>query len=223
MCCTEARRSWKSRSNAFGFDLLSVSSQFSNCVTRFHLGLWSCLPLRLLVLQIQIIHRSYRSIISFAKQFEERGLPLHVLVENAGVFLVPYDRTQEGFETTVGTNYFGKANTDTGTVIWQNCASYPSSQHSASYSSNPTAVAHSLLSDVWDGCRPLLAIASPVRQAEGDWSEGWRSQVRQPYTIDWSPSLKSIRTVSEQHLNRHISQAFEAGAWVAISLASNEQ
>jgi NAD(P)-dependent dehydrogenase (short-subunit alcohol dehydrogenase family) len=30
-----------------------------------------------------------------------------VLVENAGVFLVPHDRTQEGFETIVGTNYFG--------------------------------------------------------------------------------------------------------------------
>lgn len=28
-------------------------------------------------------------------------------MNNAGVFLVPYDRTQEGFETTVGTNYFG--------------------------------------------------------------------------------------------------------------------
>ena len=48
------------------------------------------------------------SIVAFASEFKRRGLPLHVLVENAGVFLVPHDRTQEGFETTVGTNYFGE-------------------------------------------------------------------------------------------------------------------
>jgi hypothetical protein len=49
-----------------------------------------------------------RSIVSFASEYNKRGLPLHVLVENAGVFLVPHDHTQEGFETTVGTNYFGE-------------------------------------------------------------------------------------------------------------------
>lgn len=49
-----------------------------------------------------------RSITGFAEEYKKRGLPLHVLVENAGVFLVPFDRTQEGFETTVGTNYFGE-------------------------------------------------------------------------------------------------------------------
>lgn len=48
-----------------------------------------------------------RSIVSFTETFKKKGLPLHVLVENAGVFLVPHDRTKEGFETTVGTNYFG--------------------------------------------------------------------------------------------------------------------
>ena len=48
------------------------------------------------------------SIVTFVSDFKRRGLPLHVLVENAGVFLVPHDRTQEGFETTVGTNYFGE-------------------------------------------------------------------------------------------------------------------
>lgn len=50
-----------------------------------------------------------RSVVSFAEDFKKRDLPLHVLVENAGVFLVPHDRTEEGFEVTVGTNYFGKA------------------------------------------------------------------------------------------------------------------
>jgi dehydrogenase/reductase SDR family protein X len=50
---------------------------------------------------------SFKSIVSFAEEYKKTGLPLHVLVENAGVFLVPFDRTQEGFETTVGTNYYG--------------------------------------------------------------------------------------------------------------------
>jgi NAD(P)-dependent dehydrogenase (short-subunit alcohol dehydrogenase family) len=50
---------------------------------------------------------SFRSITDFASAFKAKKLPLHTLVNNAGVFLVPHDRTQEGFETTVGTNYFG--------------------------------------------------------------------------------------------------------------------
>jgi retinol dehydrogenase-12 len=48
-----------------------------------------------------------RSIKAFADAFLAKDLPLHVLVNNAGVFLVPHDFTQEGFETVVGTNYFG--------------------------------------------------------------------------------------------------------------------
>ncbi len=48
-----------------------------------------------------------RSIVDFANEFKARNLPLHTLVNNAGVFLVPFDHTQEGFETTVGINYFG--------------------------------------------------------------------------------------------------------------------
>jgi len=50
---------------------------------------------------------SFKSITEFAGAFKAKKLPLHTLVNNAGVFLVPHDRTQEGFETTVGTNYFG--------------------------------------------------------------------------------------------------------------------
>lgn len=45
---------------------------------------------------------------NFAREFKGKGLPLNMLVENAGVFFVPHNRTQEGFETTVGINYFGE-------------------------------------------------------------------------------------------------------------------
>ena len=34
----------------------------------------------------------------FAKAFKAKNLPLNVLVGNAGVFLVPHDHTEEGFE-----------------------------------------------------------------------------------------------------------------------------
>lgn len=33
-----------------------------------------------------------------ADKYLELGLPLHMLINNAGVFLVPHDHTQEGFE-----------------------------------------------------------------------------------------------------------------------------
>lgn len=50
---------------------------------------------------------SFKSIKAFADKYHELNLPLHMLINNAGVFLVNHDHTQEGFETTVGTNYFG--------------------------------------------------------------------------------------------------------------------
>jgi NAD(P)-dependent dehydrogenase (short-subunit alcohol dehydrogenase family) len=50
---------------------------------------------------------SFRSINTFVDNFKKKRIPLHCLVNNAGVFLVPHDHTQEGFETTVGTNYYG--------------------------------------------------------------------------------------------------------------------
>lgn len=56
---------------------------------------------------MQVDLTSFRSVVNFAEAFKKKNLPLHVLVENAGVFLVPHDRTEEGFEVTVGTNYFG--------------------------------------------------------------------------------------------------------------------
>lgn len=50
---------------------------------------------------------AYSSIRSFADAFKERDLPLHVLVNNAGVFIPPTDRTEEDFEVTLGINHFG--------------------------------------------------------------------------------------------------------------------
>lgn len=48
-----------------------------------------------------------RSIKAFSDEIHKRKEPLDVLVNNAGVFLVEHNRTQEGFEVVQGTNYFG--------------------------------------------------------------------------------------------------------------------
>ncbi|KAM6970506.1 polyprenol dehydrogenase [Aplochiton taeniatus] len=50
---------------------------------------------------------SLQSVHRFVQLFKGRGLPLHVLVNNAGVMLVPEGYTEEGFEQHLGVNYLG--------------------------------------------------------------------------------------------------------------------
>lgn len=50
---------------------------------------------------------SLKSIRQFVQKFKDRGLPLHVLVNNAGIMLVPERKTDDGFELHFGLNYLG--------------------------------------------------------------------------------------------------------------------
>ncbi|XP_041638191.1 dehydrogenase/reductase SDR family member on chromosome X isoform X2 [Cheilinus undulatus] len=50
---------------------------------------------------------SLKSVRQFAQKFKERGLPLHLLVNNAGTMLVPELQTEDGFEFHFGLNYLG--------------------------------------------------------------------------------------------------------------------
>ncbi|NXF96744.1 DHRSX reductase, partial [Eubucco bourcierii] len=50
---------------------------------------------------------SMKSIRQFVKRFRARNCPLHVLVNNAGVMLVPERKTEDGFEEHFGLNYLG--------------------------------------------------------------------------------------------------------------------
>lgn len=50
---------------------------------------------------------SLKSVRQFAEKFKASGLPLHVLVNNAGVMMVPERQTEEGFELHIGLNYLG--------------------------------------------------------------------------------------------------------------------
>ncbi|XP_026788169.1 dehydrogenase/reductase SDR family member on chromosome X isoform X4 [Pangasianodon hypophthalmus] len=50
---------------------------------------------------------SLKSVRQFVQRFKARGLPLHTLVNNAGVMLVPERKTEDGFELHFGLNYLG--------------------------------------------------------------------------------------------------------------------
>ncbi|XP_044043734.1 dehydrogenase/reductase SDR family member on chromosome X isoform X2 [Siniperca chuatsi] len=50
---------------------------------------------------------SLKSVQQFVQTFKDRGLPLHVLVNNAGTMLVPETQTEDGFEFHFGLNYLG--------------------------------------------------------------------------------------------------------------------
>ncbi|XP_040057589.1 polyprenol dehydrogenase isoform X1 [Gasterosteus aculeatus] len=50
---------------------------------------------------------SLQSIRQFVQRFKEQNLPLNILINNAGVMLVPEGRTEDGFEQHIGVNYLG--------------------------------------------------------------------------------------------------------------------
>jgi NAD(P)-dependent dehydrogenase (short-subunit alcohol dehydrogenase family) len=48
-----------------------------------------------------------KSVHSFADQFREKHTQLDVLLNNAGIMMVPYGLTKDGFENQIGTNHLG--------------------------------------------------------------------------------------------------------------------
>ena len=50
---------------------------------------------------------SLDSIRKFVTNFKRKGLPLHILVNNAGVMFPPYGTTEDGFERQLGVNHLG--------------------------------------------------------------------------------------------------------------------
>jgi NAD(P)-dependent dehydrogenase (short-subunit alcohol dehydrogenase family) len=59
---------------------------------------------------ISVMHldlSSLKSIQDFAAKFVESNMPLHVLINNAGVMAVPKSKTKDGIEMQFGTNHVG--------------------------------------------------------------------------------------------------------------------
>eukprot|EP01035_Chromulina_nebulosa_P026246 gene26246-34336_t len=52
---------------------------------------------------------SFASIKSFATEIKSKFDHIDVLINNAGIFLNPYSKTEQGFEVTLGTNGLGTA------------------------------------------------------------------------------------------------------------------
>ena len=50
---------------------------------------------------------SLNSVRKFVMSFKKKGLPLHILVNNAGIMLPPYGTTEDGFELQLGINHLG--------------------------------------------------------------------------------------------------------------------
>ncbi len=48
-----------------------------------------------------------KSVRNFAKAFLKKYDALHLLINNAGVMIPPYEKTEDGFELQMGANYFG--------------------------------------------------------------------------------------------------------------------
>ncbi|DBB07994.1 TPA: hypothetical protein ACH3X3_009368 [Trebouxia sp. C0006] len=60
--------------------------------------------------QVRFSHvdlESFKSIQHFADQFLDQNTKLDCIINNAGVFMPHHKKTPEGFEVTLGTNYFG--------------------------------------------------------------------------------------------------------------------
>ncbi len=60
--------------------------------------------------KLEYIHlnlASLKSIREFAAEFNSRHQRLDVLLNNAGIMMVPYSLTEDGFESTIGTNHLG--------------------------------------------------------------------------------------------------------------------
>lgn len=50
---------------------------------------------------------SLGSIQKFVNEFKKKGIPLHILVNNAGIMFPPYGTTEDGFERQFGVNHLG--------------------------------------------------------------------------------------------------------------------
>ncbi|KAH3781691.1 hypothetical protein DPMN_159593 [Dreissena polymorpha] len=54
---------------------------------------------------IQLDLASLQSVKSFAEEFLSRDLPLHILINNAGIMMPPYEETVDGFESQFQVNF----------------------------------------------------------------------------------------------------------------------
>lgn len=59
----------------------------------------------LVVMEIDL--SKLKSVRNFAKAFLNKYDALHLLINNAGVMIPPYEKTEDGFELQMGANYFG--------------------------------------------------------------------------------------------------------------------
>lgn len=60
---------------------------------------------------------SFDSIRRFVDEFHRRGLPLHVLINNAGIFAKTFQKSADGIELTFAVNHLGHCQTKRQTIV----------------------------------------------------------------------------------------------------------
>ena len=56
---------------------------------------------------MQLDLSSLNSVRTFAENFSSKYDKLHILINNAGIMMCPFKKTEDGFESQIGTNHFG--------------------------------------------------------------------------------------------------------------------
>lgn len=56
---------------------------------------------------IELNLASLKSVSKCAKTFKKKNLPLHLLINNAGIMACPFAKTEDGIESQFGTNHLG--------------------------------------------------------------------------------------------------------------------
>ena len=56
---------------------------------------------------MQLDLSSLNSVRTFAENFFSKYDKLHILINNAGIMMCPFKKTEDGFESQIGTNHFG--------------------------------------------------------------------------------------------------------------------
>lgn len=127
-----------------------------------------------------------------------------MLVENAGVFFVPHNQTEEGFETTVGINYFGKISRWAWKSywrvlkVWGKTNKNPHCEISTPF--HITFITHIALQVIscwhicwWTSWRKLLRIAENPGTEKSSWREALCHLTAYIRAREWYKSHKYLR------------------------------
>ena len=85
--------------------IVNINKEYEEEKAKGTVGLTNASPLALEFMQLDLA--SFDSVLKFCDEYKSSGRKLHVLFCNAGLGLIPYAKTGDGFETMLQVNYLG--------------------------------------------------------------------------------------------------------------------